>query len=151
MKKIYGPYLRKDGRKHICIIDGDIKTTMSYPKYLMEQHLGRKLLDTETVDHINRDFADDRIENLQILSPSEHSKLDAIRAKEYTDTCIWCKTEFTKRIKRYARHAKVQGKSGPFCSRKCSGQYGAEVQNGRTSIIGDHRKNIEPEYYRLEK
>jgi len=72
--KIYGPYLRKDGRKHIVIVHDDgLKQTQSYPRYLMEQHLGRRLLDNETVDHINEDFTDDRLENLQLLTRGENA------------------------------------------------------------------------------
>lgn len=50
-------------------------TTISYPKALMEVHLGRVLnYPDETVDHINNDPMDNRIENLQILSCSENAK-----------------------------------------------------------------------------
>jgi len=38
----------------------------------MEQHLGRKLDRTEHVHHINNDFTDNRIENLCVMSESEH-------------------------------------------------------------------------------
>ena len=42
---------------------------------LMEKHIGRKLLPTEIVHHINFDKLDNRIENLQIVSRSEHNKI----------------------------------------------------------------------------
>ena len=76
MIKVYGPYLREDGRKHVIWYDTKTKQrrTQSYPRYLMEQHLGRKLLPEETVDHINEDFTDDRIENLQLLSTAENNR-----------------------------------------------------------------------------
>ena len=65
MIKVYGPYTRKDGRQHVILVHEDLsRQTMSYPKYLMEQHLKRALLASETVDHINNDFTDNRIENL---------------------------------------------------------------------------------------
>jgi len=73
--KIYGPYVRKDGRSHICIIhDNGKKQTKSYPRYLIEVYLNRELLPEETIDHINNDFTDNRIENLQILSLSDNAK-----------------------------------------------------------------------------
>ena len=69
---LYGPYTRQDGRKHVIHYDGKTRHTQSYPRYLMEQHLGRKLETWEEVDHINDDCTDDRIENYQILTKPEN-------------------------------------------------------------------------------
>ena len=43
-------------------------------RYIMEQHIGRKLESWEHVHHINGDSLDNRIENLEVLSNSEHQK-----------------------------------------------------------------------------
>ena len=43
-------------------------------RYIMEQHIGRKLEPQEVVHHINRDKLDNRIENLRLLSSAaEHN------------------------------------------------------------------------------
>ena len=44
-------------------------------RYVMEKYIGRKLLTNELVHHKNDDRHDNRIENLEIVSRSEHKKL----------------------------------------------------------------------------
>lgn len=47
-------------------------------RYLMEQKLGRKLLRSEHVHHINGNKTDNRIENLAILYSKDHLRFHAI-------------------------------------------------------------------------
>lgn len=44
-------------------------------RVVMEHHLGRKLNKSEIVHHINGNKQDNRIENLRIMTLSEHTKL----------------------------------------------------------------------------
>ena len=73
--KMYGPYTRKDGRQHIVLYDFEknIRKTVSYPKYLLEQKLGRELLPNETCDHIDGDHTNNDLDNLQILTREENA------------------------------------------------------------------------------
>jgi len=45
-------------------------------RWIMEQHLGRPLTRKEVVHHINGDRHDNRVENLMVMSQSEHIKLE---------------------------------------------------------------------------
>jgi hypothetical protein len=74
--KVYGPYKRKDGRLHVIIYNLNTKTrkTISYPKYLMENHLDITLNKNETVDHIDEDITNNDINNFQILTRTDNIK-----------------------------------------------------------------------------
>ncbi len=67
--------LNKNGYLSLCV--GNKREYVH--RIVMEEHLGRKLTDNEAVHHINGDRTDNRIENLQLLSRAEHSKLHAIK------------------------------------------------------------------------
>lgn len=127
--KIYGPYTRKDGRQHIIKYENGKKTTQSYPRYLMEKHLGRILLDNEEVDHIDNDFTNNDISNLQILNKKDNIIKEMSRPhrkqKLYEGICEICNNSFTKEL-RYVISNKKQGKDGPFCSRSCAGKHNAQ-------------------------
>lgn len=48
---------------------------MTEHRALMQEHLGRKLKHDEVVHHINENKSDNRIQNLQVLTRSEHAKI----------------------------------------------------------------------------
>ena len=137
--KIYGPYLRKDGRKHVILYENGNRTTVSYPKYVMENHLGRKLKKWETVDHINGDYRDDSIENLQVLSLADNARKGAKTVKWLEFRCPMCYGKFSIRPSEYRANQLKRKKSGPFCSKKCAGRWGAAIQNGHVvQLAGDN-------------
>ena len=128
--KMYGPYLRKDGRQHVCLVGlGGRRKTVSYPKYLVEIRLGSYLDEDDTVDHINGDFSDNRPENLRVLKRSGHAALDVKRRVVGDVLCPMCGTSFQP-----SGNQMRPDTAGPFCSRSCAGKYGAAVQNGSARL-----------------
>lgn len=88
-----GRYVNSQG--YVCIhIKG--KRYIQEHRLVMENHLGRKLLTHENIHHINGNTLDNRIENLQVVTSSQHATL---HHKERTggrwakgnDFCIRCK------------------------------------------------------------
>ena len=127
--RLYGPYTSKqDNRKRIIIItDENSRTTMSYARYLVEQSIGRPLLSDEDVHHKDGDVTNDSLGNLEIINHRDHCRFHALKPKHDLETnCIWCEQSFV--IPAEKIRDRSRGKTGPFCSRNCSGKYGAEVQ-----------------------
>lgn len=150
---VHGPYLRKDGRMHVVIINKETrhKTTISYPKYIMQFYLGRVLHEDETVDHIDRDYTNNSINNLQILKRSEHIGLDCKRVLDIEKVCPVCNKTFvlSGEKQNQARQNRLKGKAGPFCGKSCAGKYGASVQNGGSKLPVLELEDST--YYRLGK
>jgi hypothetical protein len=111
------------------------KRTVSYPKWLMEQKLGRRLDPrNETVDHIDGDFNNNSLENLRIIPIREHVLDDVKRRKIDLLKCRWCGKTFEAFSGRRKR-----SKVGPFCSKHCSGKYGkANQMNGSPILTGNN-------------
>jgi hypothetical protein len=146
--KVYGPYTRADGRQHVILYDGKNRRTMSYPKWLTEQRLGLTLKKEDTVDHVDRDVRNNRSDNLAVLERSVHASLDVTRVHRVSVKCIWCKQKFEVRPSQANRYTKL-GKAGPFCSKICSGRYGAYVQQGGERFAD--RKLLEVKYFKMNK
>ena len=53
-------------------------------RLVMEKHIGRVLLPSENIHHINCDCADNRIENLMLLSKKEHSDLHRNKSGQFS-------------------------------------------------------------------
>lgn len=63
-------------------------------RLVMEAHIGRPLLSTEIVHHINHDKRDNRIENLEIVTAKEHSA-HHLQKHPITKVCVICGATFT--------------------------------------------------------
>jgi hypothetical protein len=149
--RVYGPYTRKDGRKHVCLTksnpDGSIgiRRTKSYPKFLVEKNLGRRLTADETIDHQDRDHTNDSIDNLILRKRGDHAALDATYVRVEDVKCSWCGMQFTPTAAQRNTRKTI---AGPFCSRKCKGRYGQRVQATGITL---ERQEVIKSYYRLDK
>lgn len=84
-------------RGYIWITSEDGKRIYEH-RDIIQKALGRKLKRNEHVHHINGNKADNRIENLQVVTPAKHtaihSKID--RWARHFDSCKFCKTTKVK-------------------------------------------------------
>jgi len=124
---VYGPFSQKNGRQMINLEkkSSRIRKTISYPKAIMEVHLGRLLEKNETVDHIDKNFLNNDFSNLRILDRKIHASIDVKRRIPILYKCDYCGKEFY-----LSRNQLSKPKSGKFCSRICSGKYGKDIQLG---------------------
>lgn len=72
-----GRYLNHKG--YVCLYMPEYKWChkggwIQEHRYVMQEHLGKRLLPKEHVHHINGVKTDNRIENLMVMGASEHSK-----------------------------------------------------------------------------
>ena len=147
--KVHGPYKRKsDGRQIVILIETNGKRrTVSYPKWIMELQLGRKLdPDLETVDHWDSDIENNDPANLKLVPRKEHSAQDTRRVKLVKFTCAWCDKEF-ERSPRLVRDKAKKKKAGPFCSRACAGKYSRMLQLKLVEKL-DAQPVVDSEYYK---
>lgn len=123
--KVYGPYIHKrlQRRMVVLIFSNGAKTTKSYARHLMEKHLGRDLLDSEEVDHIDGDRLNDEISNLQILTKTQNIRKSRKAVEMTSFNCLRCGKLSSKPAHRVRNNNHKQGKLGPFCGRSCAASY----------------------------
>jgi hypothetical protein len=114
--KIYGPYYHaKEKRRYVVLIhvgNKNLKTSMSYARYLVSVKENRILTEDEEVDHIDENKLNDSLDNLRILSSNEN-RLRSIKAKTLTQfICQTCGNEFLREKRRINSNTR-------FCSVAC--------------------------------
>lgn len=114
-------YLVKDkkGRMDIHLIKeckrGGKRKCMAYAKYLWMSHNESEVPEGYQVDHINNDYTDDTIENLQLLTRYDNIKKSAQKSATTEIICPICGKSFMfpNRLLRF--------RPNPTCSRRCGG------------------------------
>lgn len=134
--KVLGPYLNNCNRQFVVIKkeDGGYYT-QSYPRYLMEQKLGRPLAPNEDVHHIDENPLNNDPANLEVKIHGPHQAEHAIR--KYFDqikTYDVCGKQFVWTAKQQSCHSRsrFKGRSGiVVCSKSCAGFFGRQEQLNR--------------------
>lgn len=114
--KVYKVYHKREWRYMACLVNKQERHTISWARYLLSCHLWRILKSQEHVDHINWDKSDDRIENLQILSPWDNIRKMIFETWKYSQAtelvCILCWKIFYRLKQRTKKYKQC-------CSRVC--------------------------------
>lgn len=124
-----GDYIMKKMKYKQIVVDGKV---VYEHRYIMEQHLGRKLGRYEYVHHINENTRDNRIENLVIMTPEEHNyhhigKLPKIKI------CKMCGKEFKPSVDHRGRNI--------LCSHECWLRFMKQEKHFNAKQVGQYDKN----------
>jgi len=116
-------------------------------RVVMENHLKRILSDDEVVHHKNQNKKDNRLENLEVLTVTEHVTLHnrEVGRKWLTLKCPSCGVIFDREERQTHR-----AKHGRYtcCSRSCRGQFSRSIQlHGETIEVQNAiSENIQKAY-----
>lgn len=110
---------------YVYTLDGNSPYSNSQGKvyqhhYVMCQKIGRVLLPDECVHHIDRNRSNNKLENLLLLTNSEHGKLHALEDRGYTPeirACSVCRGTFVVSC------LSVQGFCSLLCARKAKRKF----------------------------
>lgn len=137
------------GRKYVKLVkDGtDEQHTILLSRALIAVREDRVLTEDETVDHIDHNSANDKLENLRLIGRSAHTAEDSVRLEYNPLECGVCGKHFLPSVKVYSYY-----KLNPYiptCTPKC--------RHLARDITGDERlaklaqKKFVQRYYVLDK
>lgn len=144
--RILGPYTNNYGRLFVRIGENGNYITKSYPRYLMEEKLGRALKPQEDVHHIDGNPNNNVLDNLEIKLHGEHQREHSLKMPlEIVKHCYECGKEFV--LTKEQRKKYSQGNLNRFfCSRRCGGICGRreQLENivGSTPTVDTSRKGL---------
>lgn len=134
-------YECKDGRLRAYV--KGTKKVVSYPRLLLEEKLGRELEHGEQAHHVDGNPLNNNPDNLEVRMLGEHQREH--NPQKYFDkemTCFLCGKTFIWTVEQQRRHYGNYGRSSrndklrghPFCSKRCSGMYGRNIQLKRVGV-----------------
>lgn len=129
--EIINTYICTDGRVRAYVIDDNNNArTLSYPRLIIEQVLGRPLEDDEEVHHKDGNPQNNNLDNLEVIHKTDHLHLH--NPEKYHDQLINCQIcgklfiWTAKQQSNYIRdfNRKNQRLRGICCSKRCSALLG---------------------------
>lgn len=114
--------------------DGSKRTVLQH-REVLEATLGRQLLRTEVVHHVDGNKRNNTPENLSVMSRSGHATHHAPSAAMRSLVCLRCGTSF-ERASSKERRNKKQHKGGPFCGKSCAGSHhrAQQIAAGKSNL-----------------
>lgn len=146
MVEVANVYMHKNEGRLMAYIR-ETKQVVSYPRVIMENFLGRKLLPEEEVHHKDGNPLNNKIDNLEVMTRAEHLRIHAEENRKYFDkimVCPMCGEEFlwtaaqqqkfqSNKNRKDRKHRETEA---PFCSKKCVAKLGREIQFKNGSNFG---------------
>lgn len=119
---VLGPYLNNYNRLFVVIKEDGKYRTKSYPRYLMEQYLGRPLEANEDVHHKDGNPDNNDISNFEIKLHGEHQREHSLKAPTTIPyICTHCSKQFILSKEQRRKYMKYGENGKYYCSKRCAG------------------------------